>query len=52
MWEIIAFALGVSAGIAFYRIYIMHLIKNPGHTICDYCQFAREREVLFPEKKK
>ena len=52
MWKIILFAAGFSAGIAFYRLYIMHLIKNPGHTICDCCEFAREREMLFPSKKK
>ncbi len=52
MWIIISFVLGFSAGIAFYRIFIMYLIKNPGHTLCDYCQFAREREELFPSKKK
>jgi len=52
MCMLITFILGISAGIALYRLYIMYLIKNPGHTLCDYCQFAREREELFPSKKK
>ena len=52
MEELIAFVVGMSAGIAAYRIYIMYLTGRPGHTVCDYCQFEFKRRELFPKKKK
>lgn len=51
----IVFVLGVAAGIAWYKFYILHTIERITHTACDYCQFQICKEEIkkefFPRKK-
>lgn len=46
------FLLGVAAGIAWYKFFIMYTLEKFTHTICDYCQFRIKKEELYPRKKK
>lgn len=56
MANAIAFILGVAAGIAWYKFYILYTVEKITHTACDYCQFQRCKEEIkkefFPQKKK
>lgn len=44
------FILGVGAGIAWYRGYIIHILGKHPHTICHYCEFRRLKEIDYPPK--
>ncbi len=42
------FVSGVAAGIAWYRFFILHVLRRYTHTMCDYCEFAIKKNELFP----
>ena len=50
--EIIAFLLGIAAGIAWYKFYIINLIHKVPYTICDYCRFQIEKNKMWGSGKK
>lgn len=56
MKEILAyiavFLLGVSVGICIYRGLIETMLTQarPLKSICDYCEYKRTKEELFPRK--
>lgn len=51
MRDAVAFLLGIAAGIAGYRVYIINLIHRYPHTACDYCKFTHEQKKLWLFKK-
>jgi len=42
------FLLGVAAGIAWYKHFIIYILGRYTHTMCDYCEFAIKKNELFP----
>ena len=44
MRDAVAFLLGIAAGIAGYRVYIINLIHRYPYTACDYCKFTHEQK--------
>lgn len=50
MGELAIFILGAGAGIAWYRVYIAHIIGKHPYTICHYCEFKRPKEMDCPPK--
>lgn len=56
MKSIAIFLVGVAAGIAWYKFYIIYTIDRITNTACDYCQFQINKNALkkgfFHQKKK
>ena len=48
--DVIMFLIGTAAGTAWYKFYIINLIHKNPCTICDYCEFAIEREKMWPSR--
>lgn len=49
--EIAVFIAGVAFGIAWYRMFIARILNREPQTTCDYCEYKREKEKLFPKRK-
>ena len=47
MESIAVFLLGVAAGIAWYKFFIVYVIGKNAYTACDYCEFQRKKKQLF-----
>lgn len=48
--ELAIFILGAGAGIAWYRVYITHMIGKHPYTICHYCELKRQKETDYPPR--
>jgi len=48
--EIAIFIAGIATGMAIYKRIITVTLRAPRNA-CDYCEFQREKEKLFPRKE-
>lgn len=51
MEKVVCFLVGASAGIAWYRYFIIQTINKIPRTMCDYCQFEMQKRQIFRKKK-
>ena len=48
--ELAYLLIGIGAGIAWYRHFIICVISKVPHTKCDYCEFEIQKKQIFKRR--
>lgn len=48
--ELAYLLIGIGAGIAWYRNFIIYVIGKVPRTMCDYCEFEIQKKQIFKRR--